>query len=297
MSIRVQRILSHLTPNKSSLLHNTSIEDMNPLFSPQSTSNLPVFKNMEFVIDGRVALVTFTRERSLNALGPAFLKDLGDVLAYLEDRGDIGCIVLTGRGRAFVAGGDIKEMAKIRNAADAVRNMKNAVWMVEKCKVPIVSAVNGFCFGGGCEVAMASDIIYASNRAIFGQPEIKLGVIPGAGGTQRLIRQVGKSKAMELCLTGGNMSAEEALNFNLVSKVLSKEALIPESLKLAKKIASMSLPIAKLCKESINMANSTTLNQGLELEQKNFHLCFGHEDQKIGMEAFIAKKKPIWKHR
>lgn len=261
-----------------------------------SEKYIPDFNNILLSLFGRVAMITLNRPKQLNALNQSLLIDLERCLYYLESRGDIGCIVLTGTGRAFAAGADINWMAPFTVNKALKYDLINPFHTFANYSLPIIAAVNGFALGGGCEIAMSCDIILASTKAKFGQPEIKLGVIPGGGGTQRLIRFVGKSKAMELILTGKMIGAKEAKEYNLVSAVYNPNELIQETMKLAKKIASMSLPIAKLCKRTILDAENLGLTLGLESERKNFHLCFGHNDQKQGMQAFINKQKPEWTH-
>eukprot|EP00343_Euplotes_focardii_P009160 CAMPEP_0205828414 /NCGR_PEP_ID=MMETSP0206-20130828/35041_1 /ASSEMBLY_ACC=CAM_ASM_000279 /TAXON_ID=36767 /ORGANISM="Euplotes focardii, Strain TN1" /LENGTH=282 /DNA_ID=CAMNT_0053130211 /DNA_START=51 /DNA_END=897 /DNA_ORIENTATION=+ len=242
---------------------------------------------------GRVGIVTFNRPRSLNALCDALIADLGTALRQFEADMDVGCIIITGAGRAFAAGADIKEMKDkdffLAHTFDHILPWQ----VVSECKVPIVAAVNGFALGGGCEIAMMCDIVIASEKAVFGQPEIKLGTIPGAGGTQRLIRAVGKSKAMEMVLTGRMMKAKEAEAAGLVSRVVPPVDLMTEALKVAETIASMSLPVVKLCKKSVNAANNLGLDMGIQVERQLFHSTFALDDRKEGMSAFVDKRAPI----
>jgi len=206
-------------------------------------------------------------------------------------------VVLTASGsKAFAAGADIKEMLG-RSLADQVLRDNIGPWEVlSKSKLPLIAAVNGLALGGGCEIAMMCDIIIASENAKFGQPEIKIGTIPGAGGTQRLTRTIGKSKAMEMVLTGNMISAQDAERWGLVSKVVPQEQLLSEALKLANQIASLSKPVVSLCKESVNSALETPLSEGIRIERKIFHSTFGLKDRTEGMKAFAEKREPKWTH-
>jgi len=208
----------------------------------------------------------------------------------------IGCIILTGAGRAFAAGADIKEKGPLKFNEMVGQDFLGAWDGLTKCKTPLIAAVNGIAFGGGCEIAMICDIIIASENAVFGQPEIKIGTIPGSGGTQRLPRFIGKSKAMELVLTGKNMSAVEAERAGLVSRVVPQNQLMEHAESLANSIASLSKPVVILAKESVNRAYETTLQEGLHFERRMFHSTFALNDQKEGMTAFINKRKPNWTH-
>jgi enoyl-CoA hydratase len=211
---------------------------------------------------------------------------------------DVGAIVLTGSERAFAAGADIKEMASKTYMDVYLADFITDGWeRVTTCRKPIVAAVAGFALGGGCEVAMMCDFILAADTAKFGQPEITIGTIPGAGGTQRLTRFVGKSKAMEMCLTGRMMDAAEAERAGLVSRVVPAAELLPEALKVAEKIAGLSRPVVRMAKESVNRAYETTLAEGVRFERRLFHSTFATEDQKEGMAAFVEKRAPGWKNR
>jgi enoyl-CoA hydratase len=241
--------------------------------------------------DGAVGIVTLNRPDALNALNSRLCAELMDQLAAWEGDAAIGCVVLTGAGRAFAAGADIKEMAPQGYMdvykADMFAGFERAVSTFRK---PIVAAVNGFALGGGCELAMMCDFILASEAAKFGQPEINLGVMPGIGGTQRLTRFVGKSKAMEMCLTGRMMDAAEAERSGLVSRVLPADRLKAEAIAVASKIAAQSQPIAMMTKEAVNVAYETTLAQGVLFERRLFHSMFATRDQKEGMGAFVDKR-------
>ena len=246
---------------------------------------------------GRVGLVTLNRPQALNALNSTLVRELNAALEALDaDRG-IGCIVITGSERAFAAGADIKEMSSL-TYPDAYLDDFITSWdRVAARRKPIIAAVAGFALGGGCELAMMCDIILAADTAKFGQPEIKLGVIPGAGGTQRLTRAVGKAKAMDLCLTGRMMDAAEAERAGLVARIVPAASLLEEAMKAAETIASMSLPSVMTAKESVNRAYETTLTEGLRFERRVFHALFATEDQKEGMAAFVDKRAPAFKQR
>jgi len=243
-----------------------------------------------------VCLIRLHRPKALNALCDALIVDLTDALNKAEDDKNIGAVVITGSERAFAAGADIKEMQKFESFSQVYNNNFIDDWhRVAKCKKPILAAVNGFALGGGCELAMMCDIIYAGEKAKFAQPEIKLGTIPGAGGTQRLARAVGKSKAMEMCLTGDMISATEAEKAGLVSKVFPVDTLVDEAVKTAEKIAGMSKTITALCKEAVNAGYNMSLTEGLSLEKKYFHATFSTHDRKEGMTAFVEKRAAEFK--
>ena len=247
-----------------------------------------------------VTLITLNRPKALNALNSKVLEELIDAFAAYQADDSQLCAVLTGSGdKAFAAGADIKEMSE-KEAADFYLEDFFAPWtseIVKKTRKPWIAAVNGFALGGGCELAMMADFIIASENAKFGQPEIKLGVAPGMGGSQRLTRAVGKAKAMEMCLTGRMMGAEEAERAGLASRVFPHETLLDETRKIAAKIASQS-PLAIMAnKEMVNAALETTLTQGVQFERRLFHSLFAFEDQKEGMSAFVEKRKPDFKGR
>jgi enoyl-CoA hydratase len=244
----------------------------------------------------RVGVIKLNRPNALNALNAQLIAELTQALDAFEEDAEIGCIVITGNDKAFAAGADIKEM-QAKSYMQAYKEDFISKWdRVVRCRKPVVAAVAGFALGGGCELAMMCDIIIAADTAKFGQPEIKLGVMPGSGGTQRLIRQVGKSKAMEMCLTGRMMDAVEAERANLVSRVVPAAALLSEALKTAQSIAAMSLPIAMMTKESINRAYETPLAEGIRFERRVFHSQFAVADQKEGMAAFVEKRKANFRH-
>jgi enoyl-CoA hydratase len=242
-----------------------------------------------------VALIQLNRPKDLNALNLQLMTEVRDTLKELDKNENVRVIIITGNEQAFAAGADIKQMAD-KSAIDMLMIDQFSTWdQIRKTKKPIIAAVSGFALGGGCELAMICDMIIASETAKFGQPEIKIGVMPGAGGTQRLTRAIGKVKAMELVLTGRFISAEEALHYGLVNKVVPVEMYLHEALTLAKEIAQMSPVAAMLAKEAVNRSFETHLDEGLNFERKNFYLAFASEDQKEGMKAFIEKRKPDYK--
>ena len=246
----------------------------------------------------KVGQITLNRPQALNALSSQLMIELGEALAQFENDDAIGAIVITGNEKAFAAGADIKEM-KDKSFMDVYKqDFITDNWeAVSKCRKPVIAAVAGYALGGGCELAMMCDFILASDDAQFGQPEINLGIIPGAGGTQRLTRAIGKAKAMELCLTGRMMDAAEAESAGLVARIFPAEELLTEALKTAKKIAGKSLPSVMICKESVNRAYESTLSEGLLFERRQFHALFATEDQKEGMAAFAEKRKPDWRQK
>ncbi len=248
------------------------------------------YENILTEVRGNVALITLNRPKALNALNAALIAELNQALDQYDADDQIGCIVLTGSEKAFAAGADIKEMQS-KTYMDAYLGDFIGVWEhIVDIRKPVVAAVAGFALGGGCEMAMMCDFILAADTAKFGQPEINLGVMPGAGGTQRLTRFVGKSKAMEMCLTGRMMDAEEAERAGLVSRVVPAAELVDEAIKTAQKIAEKSRPIAMMTKESVNRSYETTLAEGIRFERRVFHSMFATEDQSEGMAAFIEKR-------
>ncbi len=247
---------------------------------------------------GAVGLIRLNRPEALNALNSTLVKELEQALNVFEADDAIGAVVLTGSEKAFAAGADIKEM-QTRDFMDVYLNdFITRHWTrVSTTRKPVIAAVAGFALGGGCEMAMMCDFIIAAENAKFGQPEIKLGTIPGAGGTQRLTRFVGKSKAMDLCLTGRMMDAAEAERCGLVSRVVPVDKLLDEALKAAADIAALSRPVVMMAKECVNRAFETTLAEGILFERRVFHSTFATEDQKEGMAAFAGKRKAEFKHR
>ncbi|KVK99734.1 enoyl-CoA hydratase [Burkholderia cepacia] len=256
------------------------------------------YENILVETRGRVGLVTLNRPKALNALNDALMDELGDALKALDADDGIGAIVVTGSEKAFAAGADIGMMATysymdVYRGDYITRNWET----IREIRKPIIAAVSGFALGGGCELAMMCDIIFAADTAKFGQPEIKLGVMPGAGGTQRLPRAVSKAKAMDMCLTARFMDAAEAERAGLVSRVLPADTLLDEAIAAAATIAEFSLPAVMMVKESVNRAYETTLAEGVHFERRLFHSLFATEDQKEGMAAFVEKRKPVFKHR
>jgi enoyl-CoA hydratase len=242
-----------------------------------------------------VAVITLNRPKELNALNLQLMGEIRDALKELDEDNNVRAIVLTGNERAFAAGADIKQMAG-RTAIDMLQIDQFSTWdSIRKTKKPVIAAVSGFALGGGCELAMLCDMIIASETAKFGQPEIKIGVMPGAGGTQRLTRAVGKARAMEMVLTGKFISADEAYQFGLINRVVPVELYLSEAIKLAQEIAEMSPIAVQMAKESVNKAFDSTLQEGLFFERKNFYMLFASEDQKEGMNAFVEKRKPEFK--
>jgi len=255
------------------------------------------YQNILVETRGKVGLITLNRPQALNALNSALIAELNQALDAWEADEGIGCIVITGSEIAFAAGADIKEMQS-KTYMQVYQEDFIGTWdRVARCRKPVIAAVAGFALGGGCELAMMCDFIIAADTAKFGQPEIKLGVMPGAGGTQRLARFVGKAKAMDLCLTGRMMDAAEAERCGLVSRVVPAADLVEEAIKAASTIADMSLPAVMMTKESVNRAFETTLAEGIRFERRVFHAMFATEDQKEGMAAFVEKRKPNFRNR
>lgn len=244
----------------------------------------------------RVGLVTLNRPKALNALCDQMMTELGAALAALDADDEIGAVVLTGSPKAFAAGADIKEIANLSYVDAYKQEFITAKWeAAAKMRKPIIAAVAGYALGGGCELAMMCDFILAADTARFGQPEITIGTIPGAGGSQRLTRAVGKAKAMEMILTGRNMDAAEAERAGLVSRVVPADNLLDDALKTAERIASMSRPVAMMAKEAVNAAFETGLAEGMRFERRVFHASFALEDRKEGMAAFVEKREAVWK--
>ena len=258
-------------------------------------SDVKSYENILVRTEGRVGIVQLNRPKALNALDTPTMLEVNDALADFDADDSIGCLVLTGSEKAFAAGADIKQMAE----ASVVQQL-NMVFLdlwdrLQSVTKPIIAAVSGWCLGGGCELAMVCDMIVASESARFGQPEINLGIIPGAGGTQRLTRAVGKAIAMEMVLANRHLTAQEALGYGLDSRVAPVEQYLDEAIKLAADIASKSPVAVRIGKEAVNKAFETTLAEGVYLERRLFTMLFGSEDQKEGMAAFIAKRPAEWK--
>ena len=255
---------------------------------------------MEFIIVTKqakpyVALVQLNRPQELNALNTQLMRELRDALQELDADETVRAIVITGNSRAFAAGADIKEMAD-KTAMEMLAHKQSGVWEdIKNITKPLIAAVSGFCLGGGCELAMTCDMVVASETAQFGQPEIRLGILPGAGGTQRLTRAIGKAKAMELILTGRFISAIEAERWGLVNRIAPEETYLAEALNLAETVAKMPPLAVRLAKESVQAAHELGLSDGLRLETKNAALLFSTEDQKEGMQAFVEKRKANFK--
>jgi enoyl-CoA hydratase len=243
-------------------------------------------------VDGAVATVTLNRPKALNALSPALMDELIAQLTQLDDDRSVRAIILTGGTQVFAAGADIKAMATA-SPMEMVTRRNIARWaLIREVRTPIIAAVSGYALGGGCELAMMCDIILASETAQFGQPEINIGIIPGAGGTQRLTRAVGPYRAMQMVLTGEMLNAHDAYAFGLVTKVCPAEALLSEARRLAETIAARPPLAVQMAKQAVRFAAETTVREGLEIELRNFYLLFDTADQKEGMAAFIEKRKP-----
>ncbi len=259
--------------------------------------NTMSYENIVVETRGKVGLIRLNRPQALNALTRALMHDLTRALDAFEADANIGCMVITGSDKAFAAGADIKEMAD-KTFADAFLGDFAATWdRAATVRKPVIAAVAGFALGGGCELAMQCDLIITADNAKFGQPEIKLGIIPGIGGTQRFTRAVGKAKAMDMILTGRMMDAQEAERGGLVARVVPLANLMDEAMKLAETIASMSLPSVLAAKEAVNRSFETTLAEGVRFERRVFHSLFASADQKEGMAAFIAKRPPKFENK
>jgi enoyl-CoA hydratase len=246
---------------------------------------------------GRVGLITLNRPQALNALNLQVAADVTAALRAFDADNGVGAIVVTGSEKAFAAGADIKEMVDL-DAVSAYLSDAYGQWEeLARIRKPVIAAVSGFALGGGCELAMMCDLIIASDTAKFGQPEIKLGIIPGMGGTQRLVRAIGKAKAMEMCLTGRMMDAQEAEQAGLVARIVPAAELHDKALELAATIASMSTPMTMMAKEAVNRAYEVTLAEGLRFERRLFHSAFASADQSEGMAAFVEKRKPDFRNR
>jgi enoyl-CoA hydratase len=266
--------------------------------SIKAKGSLMSYETIIKTVEGRVGLITLNRPKALNALNDQLMDELGDALTGFDADENISCIVITGSEKAFAAGADIGMMAKysftdVYKGDYITRNWET----IRRIRKPVVAAVAGYALGGGCELAMMCDFIIAADSAKFGQPEVKLGIIPGAGGTQRLPRAVSKAKAMDLCLTARMMDAAEAERAGLVSRIVPAEKLLEETMAVAKTISEMSLPVIMMVKESVNAAYEISLNEGVHLERRLFHSCFATEDQKEGMAAFVEKRPANFKNK
>lgn len=245
----------------------------------------------------RVGLITLNRPKALNALSAGLMGEMSEALTKFQQDANIGAVVITGSKKSFAAGADIKEMVNKDFVDCYTGDFLNNWTDVAKFKKPVLAAVNGYALGGGCELAMMCDIIYAGDKAIFSQREILIGTIPGAGGTQRLTHAIGKSKAMELVLTGDDINAHDAEKAGLVCRVYPADELVDETVKIADRIASLSLPITMMGKEAVNKAYEMTLQEGLEYERRLFHQTFATHDRREGMSAFAERRKPEWQHK
>ena len=255
------------------------------------------YENIIVETRGHVGLVTLNRPKALNALNQALVEELNAALAIFENDSTVGCTIITGSGKAFAAGADVKEMAD-KTFVDAYLGKFLEGWSsLSQARKPVIAAVSGYCLGGGCELAMMCDFIIATETAKFGLPEITLGIMPGAGGTQRLPRLIGKAKAMDMILTGRMMDAAEAERSGLVSRVVAPESLLEEALAAAEKIASYSQPIVMMAKETVNRAQEMTLAEGVRFERRVFLSMLATGDQKEGMKAFIEKRKPEFRNK
>ena len=246
---------------------------------------------------GRVALITLNRPKALNALNSQVMKDVTAAAALLDKDQGVGCIVITGSEKAFAAGADIKEMQPQSYMDMFMEDFFSGWEALTRVRKPVIAAVSGFALGGGCELAMMCDMIIASDTAKFGQPEVKLGVLPGIGGSQRLIRAIGKAKAMEMCLTGRQMDAQEAEASGLVARIFPAADLLKETMAIATTIAEMSLPAVMMIKETLNRSYEMTLSEGIRFERRVFHSVFGTDDQREGMSAFVEKRPPNFSKR
>jgi len=247
---------------------------------------------------GKVGLITLNRPKALNALNDDLMNELGDALRGYEADENIGAIVITGSEKAFAAGADITVMQSLSYMEAYKGDFITRNWdTLKSCRKPVIAAVAGYALGGGCELAMMCDIILAADTAQFGQPEVRLGILPGAGGTQRLPRAISKAKAMEMCLASRNIDAVEAERAGLVSRIVPADKLLDEAMATASKIASFSLPVVLMIKECINRSYESSLAEGLLFERRTFHSAFALDDQKEGMAAFVEKRKPSFTNR
>ena len=255
------------------------------------------YENILVETRGKVGLITLNRPQALNALNDALVDEIGSALDAFEADAGIGCIVITGSEKAFAAGADIGAMKDYSHMDAYLGNFITRNWeSVARCRKPVIAAVAGFALGGGCELAMMCDMIYAADNAKFGQPEVRLGILPGAGGTQRLPRAVGKAKAMDMCLTARFIDAQEAERCGLVARVIPAAELLEKTLAAATTIADFSLPVVMMIKEAVNRAYESSLAEGLLFERRSFHASFSLVDQKEGMTAFLEKRKADFKN-
>jgi len=255
------------------------------------------FETLLVEVESRVGLMTLNRPKALNALNTQLIAELNTALDALDADPDVGCMVITGSSKAFAAGADIKEMASLRFPQTYLDDLFAAVDKIASRRKPLIAAVAGYALGGGCELALMCDLIYAADNARFGLPELSLGVIPGFGGTQRLTRALGSSVAMDMCLTGRQLSAQEAERAGLAARVMPVDELVPTTLELARGIAGKSLPSILMVKESIQRAGEMSLSEGVRFERRLFHSLFASHDQKEGMQAFVEKRTAQFQHR
>ncbi len=256
-----------------------------------------MYKTLKTEIKNNVGIITLDRPEAMNALCEELAIELTDAIETFDQSPDVHVLILTGNDKAFAAGADIKEITP-KSFNDVYKDDFIFKWeCVARCRKPIIAAISGYALGGGCEIAMMCDMIIASETAKFSQPEITIGILPGAGGTQRLTKAVGKAKAMEICLTGRMFTAQEAEQIGLITKVVAQEQLHSEALALAEKIASYSLPVTMMIKEAINHSFETTLSEGVHFERRLFHGAFSLEDRKEGMQAFIEKRQANYKNK
>ena len=284
-----------VTPG-SGCFSGPSVPILNAVTHVPPHGNVPM-ANLLVTHDDRFAVVQLNRPQVLNALNMALMTELVETLDALDTDPSVHCIILTGNDRAFAAGADITEMADASSVEMLLRDQFARWDRIRKIRKPLIAAVSGFALGGGCELVMACDIIIAAENAKFGQPEINIGVMPGAGGTQRLTRAVGKARAMELVLTGRPVSADEALRAGLINKVVPTGYCLEEAKSWAREIAAKPPLAVRLAREAVLKSFDTTIEGGLEFERKNFYLLFATEDQKEGMRAFMEKRPPAWKGR
>ncbi|MEH6386863.1 enoyl-CoA hydratase [Pseudomonas profundi] len=254
------------------------------------------FETLLVEVRDRVGLITLNRPQALNALNTQVLDELNQALDQFEKDPNIGCMVLTGSSKAFAAGADIKQMVDLQYPQVYLDDFFSPADRIANRRKPLIAAVAGYALGGGCELAMICDFIYAADNARFGQPEINLGVLPGIGGTQRLTRALGKAKAMEMCMTGRQMDAEEAERAGLVARIIPADQLLEETLKTAQVIAAKSLPSVMMTKECVNRVFETSLSEGVRFERRVFHSIFATADQTEGMQAFVEKRKPSFRN-
>jgi len=287
-------VMQMMRPVMRSMMMTQQTQKMMVVRMMSSNPQYQFIKTETAGTDGRVGIVTLNRPKALNALCAGLMDELIKALNEMDNDPKIGAMVVTGSEKAFAAGADIKEMQNRDFQSNYRENFLDWWSNITLVRKPIIAAVNGYALGGGCEVAMMCDIIYAGDKAKFGQPEISIGTIPGAGGTQRLTRAIGKSRAMEMNLTGTPITAQEASQYGLVSRIYPAESLVEEAVKTADKIASHSKIIVQICKESTNAAYELSLKEGMRFEKRMFQSTFATNDRKEGMTAFVEKRKPNW---